>query len=213
MIAQRIAAVTFIITFVTPTTAGDLLMRSGFEACGPQSVDKSVLSSLIVAAVNDAPACIPAVTTENFTYCYSTICADGTAGCPTILHGGQAAHLPSTNRFDAISTLDSVSGKMAILGTECDFAIQTNNITLNYTVDYSNFSADGNNGATPGTLNVLNVSAIGMGDLDYSVSGPPICNLPAFPLTLYSNMLAKVQPSVESALQPTLDYAWCPFPF
>jgi len=213
MTMQRIVAATFIITFAAPTLAGDLVMRSGFEACGPQSVDKTVLSSLIVAAVDGEPACIPAVTTGSFTYCYSTTCSDGTAGCPTVLHGGQAEHVPSTNRFDATSSLDSVSGKMAILGTECDFAIETGDITLNYSVEYSNFIADGNNGSKPETLTVLDMSASGMRDSDYIVVGPAACYLPASPLTLYSNMLAKVRPSVESTLQPTLEYAWCPIPF
>lgn len=194
-------------------TLRDLVIHNGFEACWVSSVDRLTLGALIVAAVDGAPGCVPAVTSGSLPYCYTTTCAGGLPGCPTVLRGGQAIYAPGTQRFDATSGLDAVSGKITVFGVECDFAIDTRHVTLSYGAQYADFAPDGNDGSLPSALAIVNASASGLQSGDYSLSGQPLCSVQNPGLSTFAAILTSVQPSLESALQPTLDYAWCPVPF
>ncbi|HET6632122.1 MAG TPA: hypothetical protein VFG73_05380 [Rhodanobacteraceae bacterium] len=187
----------------------DHLAHNGFEACWSKAVDSTTLASLLVTAVDGAPGCIPASSDS----CYTSTCAGGVPGCPTTLHGVQAAFAPGTTRFDATARIDSISGKIRIQGVECDMTIDTSNLVLSYQVVYGDFFGDGNSGSYPGSFYIFGLDSFGLAHGDVTLSGSTLCiaaNATLVPSTLQFDAL---EPSIVAALRPTLDVAWCPVPF
>ena len=192
----------------------EFIAHNGFEACWSTAKDETAFRALIFDSVEASPGCIPENTGGNPAYCYTTTCAGGVPGCPTVLHGGPSVFAQGTYRFDAQGGLDSVSGKMTASGIECDFSISTSNVTLHYALNYYGpLVADGNNGYYLTAFRLGAVDATGLTAGDVTLSGGLACSFVNVGLGFYAGMLAQVAPSIESALQSTLDYAWCPWPF
>lgn len=196
------------------------ITHNSFEACWSQSKDATSLAALIVDSVEGAPGCIPAVTNSATTnYCYTSVCSGGQAGCPTVLHGATSQLHQGTTSFDTQGGLDSVAGKVTIPITgECDFTIDTSNVVLNYTIDYSALEyyglvPDGNNGYWLSVAHAANVTVQGLTSNQVSLSGSLPCSISSPSVALFNGILAGAQDSIESAVQPTLAYPWCPWPF
>lgn len=216
----RIGVCATLIAFAASAAAEpfEFVAHNGFEACWSTSKDATTMSQLIVDLVDGAPGCIPANTGGDVSSCYTSVCSGREAGCPTVLHGGSSQYAQGQSRFDAQGGLDSVAGKVTFSGLECDFSINTANVVLYYDISYFalpeyGLVADGNNGYYLTALQVNNVSATGLTGGDVSISGNILCSAANFSSGFFTGMLAQVQPSIQSAVQPTLDHAWCPWPF
>lgn len=193
----------------------EFVAHNGFEACWTTSKDKNTLGALLLDYIEGAPGCIAA----NSSYCYNTVCSGGQAGCPTVLHGSSAQYSPGQSRFDVQGGLDSIAGKVMVpLIGECDFSIDTSSVTLDYPILYSalpeyGLVPDGNNGYYLTAVGVGSVNVTGLTGGAVNISGNFACLAASFGLATFSNILADVAPSIETAVQPTLDHAWCPWPF
>ena len=121
--------------------------------------------------------------------------------------------------FDTQGGLDSVAGKVTIpLIGECDFTIDTSNVVLYYTIDYSALEyyglvPDGNNGYWLSVAHADNVTVQGLTSSKVTLSGSLPCSVSIPTVSLFNGILSEVWASIESAVQPTLDYPWCPWPF
>lgn len=193
----------------------EFVAHNGFEACWSTAKDKNTLGALILDYIEGAPGCIAA----SSSYCYSTVCSGGQAGCPTVLHGSLAQYAQGQSRFDVQGGLDSIAGKIMVpLIGECDFSIDTSNVTLDYPILYSalpeyGLVPDGNNGYYQTAVQIGSVNVSGLTGGAVNVSGNIACAAANIGLAVFSSMLADVGPSIETVVQPTLDYAWCPWPF
>jgi len=216
---RGVAAGTALLAFAsTPAGAAfDFIWHNGMDACWSTSKNAATMSVLIVDLVEGAPACIPANEQGSPAYCYTSMCSGGQAGCPTVLHGKTSLYVEGASRFDTIGGLDSVSGKLTVFGTECDFSVDTTNAALEFPVNYSvlpeyGLIPDGNNGYYLTQVTVGDVAVNGLTAADVSLSGNILCSTINIG-NVFDSILATVRPSIESAVQPSLDYAWCPWPF
>lgn len=197
--------------------AFDFISHNGLEACWTTSKDAATMSALIVDLVDGAPGCIPANDMGSPAYCYTSVCSGGQPGCPTVLHGKMSTYAEGASRFDTTGGLDSVSGKITIIGQECDFSVDTTNVSVIFPVNYSalpeyGLIPDGNNGYYLTQVTVGDVAVNGLTSGDVSLSGNITCSILDVG-SAFVSILATVRPSIELAVQPTLDYAWCPWPF
>ena len=192
----------------------DLVAHHGFEVCWSRSVDATSLAAQIVDSIDGAPGCVPASTGGGTQFCYTTTCAGNVPGCPTVLRGGQAAYAAGSDRFDVQSGLDSIFGKVTLpLIGECDFSINTSNVTQSYSINYQNLVTDGNNGYYPTVLSANNVFSTGLTAADWTLTGGISCSLANLGAGFFQDVLAEVSPSIEVAVLSTLDHPWCPYPF
>lgn len=219
---RRIGACAALLAFAASAAAQstfEFVAHNGFEACWTTAKDKTTLAALIVDYIEGAPGCIPANPGGNPSFCYDTVCTGGVAGCPTILHASSAQYAQGQSRFDVQGGLDSIAGKITFpLVGECTFSIDTSNITLEYPISYYSLPeyglvADGNNGYYLTGLNVGDMVVTGLTGSAVSVGGNLACVTASFGLGYFSGVLVGVAPSIDTAVQPTLDYAWCPWPF
>lgn len=196
----------------------EFIDHNGFEACWSGSKDNAGMEQLLVDLVDGAPGCISAVTSGDFTFCYTSTCDGGQAGCPTVLHAASSQYQSGTGRFDTVGGLSSVSGKATLpLVGECDFSIDTTNVSLYYPVnyyidpDYGGLIPDGNNGFYLTALSIGDVQVSGLAGAAVSYGGSIGCTIAAIPLSYATSILAQVQPSLEALVLPTLDIPRCPY--